>query len=183
MGRLVPVKVPSMSSEPSARDVIIADNDYIIRGILRSVLERQNFSVLPAVDGHEAINLAMRTKASLVILDYKMPKLDGFATCAEIRVLPGYAEVPIIILTAFSAEGMREAAEHAGATMFLTKPFRPVDLLQAIATLLGPLQGDDVPTATAGPAYVWKRQLEPARLYGEATELSEGRRILNICRR
>ena len=74
-----------MSSEVTARDVIIADNDYIIRGILRNMLEAQSFSVLQAIDGLEAIEFATRTDARLVILDYKMPKLDGFAACAQIR--------------------------------------------------------------------------------------------------
>ena len=173
-----------MSSDGTARDVIIADNDYIIRGILRSVLEHQNFSVLPAVDGIEAIDYAMRTNVCLVILDYRMPRLDGFAACAEIRRLPGYAVVPIIILTAFNDDDKREAARQAGATAFLAKPFKPVDLLKAIASLLGssPVDGGSA-TATTGPAaYVWKRRPDPAPLYGEPTELSEGRRILNICR-
>ena len=121
-----------MAGDPIARDVIIADNDYIIRGILRSVLEDRNFSVLPAVDGIEAIDLAVRTRACLVILDYMMPRLDGIATCAEIRCLPAYRNVPIIILTVFDDDSTRTAAQQAGATMFLTKPFRPIDLLQAV---------------------------------------------------
>jgi len=58
-----------MSSEVTARDVIIADNDYIIRGILRNMLEAQSFSVLQAIDGLEAIEFATRTDARLVILD------------------------------------------------------------------------------------------------------------------
>jgi CheY-like chemotaxis protein len=92
-------RIPLMSNNAPARDVIVADNDYIIRGILRSVLEGQNFNVLQAVDGIEAIDLAMRTNARLVILDYKMPKLDGFAACMQIRRLPGYTDVPIVVLT------------------------------------------------------------------------------------
>jgi DNA-binding response OmpR family regulator len=178
-------KVARMSNNAPARDVIIADNDYIIRGILRSVLEAQNFSVLQAVDGIEALDYATRTNADLVILDYKMPKLDGFAACAQIRHLPEYADVPIVILTAFNDDVTRKAARLAGATAFMTKPFKPIDLMQAIAFLLRSHQGDgSAVTAAAGPpAFVWKRQGEPAPLYGEPNELSEGRRILNICRR
>lgn len=174
-----------MSSNAPARDVIIADNDYIIRGILRSVLEGQNFSVLQAVDGIEAIDYAMRTNARLVILDYKMPKLDGFAACAQIRRLPGYADVPIVILTAFNDDDTRGAAQDAGATMFLAKPFKPIDLLQAIGDLLGTLPADGGLATAAGAtaAFVWQRRGDPPPLYGEPTELSEGRRILNICRR
>ena len=77
-----------MSNDAIGNDVIIADNDYIVRGILRSVLEREGFTVLQAVDGLEAIDYASRTRALLVILDYKMPRLNGLGACAEIRRLP-----------------------------------------------------------------------------------------------
>ena len=174
-----------MSSNAPARDVIIADNDYMIRDILRSVLEGQSFSVLQAVDGVEAIDYAMRTSARLVILDYKMPKLDGFAACMQIRRLPGYANVPIVILTAFNDDDTRQAAQRAGATMFLAKPFTAVDLLRAIAMLLGDRQHDGSSATAMGAtaAFVWERRQDPPPLYGEPTELSEGRRILKICRR
>jgi len=173
-----------MSSPATTRDVIIADNDYIIRGILRSILERQNFNVLQAVDGLGAIDYARRTAACLIILDYKMPKLDGFAACAEIRGLPGYGDVPILILTAFDNDVVRAAAQHSGATAFLAKPFRPIDLLHAITTLLDPARADGGSATVAGgtPAFVWGRRVDPSPLYGEPTELSEGRRILNIYR-
>jgi DNA-binding response OmpR family regulator len=174
-----------MASDATARDIIIADNDYIIRGLLRSMLESRNFSVLQAVDGFEAIDYASRTKACLVILDYKMPKLDGFATCREMRRLPAYVDVPIVILTAFNDDETREAALHAGATLFMTKPFTAIDLIHAIGALLNPPQADSSSTiAMAEPvARVWKRLSEPAPVYGEPAELSEGRRVLSICRR
>jgi CheY-like chemotaxis protein len=168
-----------------ARDVIIADNDYIVRGILRSVLEGQNFGVLQAVDGIEAIDFATRTTAHLVILDYKMPKLDGFAACARIRRLPGYAKVPIVILTAFADDGTHAAAEQAGATAFFAKPFKTVDLLRGIAQLMDAVPADrgSVAAPAEPVADVWQRQRAPVPVYGEPTEFSEGRRLLNICRR
>jgi DNA-binding response OmpR family regulator len=175
-----------MSSDAAPRDIIIiADNDYIVRGILRSVLERQDFAVLLAVNGIEALDYAMRTQARLVILDFKMPRLDGFAACARMRSLPGYADVPIVILTAFGDDATREAARDAGATAFIAKPFRPIDLLRAIANLVEPTRREGgSPAAVNEPlAIIWKRRDEPAPLYGDPVELSEGRRILNICRR
>jgi CheY-like chemotaxis protein len=171
-----------MSTDVLANDVIIADNDCIIRGILRSILENRGFVVLQAVDGLEAVDYATRTRVRLVILDYRMPRLDGFAACAQIRRLPGYADVPIAILTAFGDVATRAAAEHAGATAFITKPFTPIDLMRGIAVLLGSAPADGG-MATGPAAFVWKRQLEPSPLYGEPSELSEGRRVLNICRR
>jgi two-component system, chemotaxis family, chemotaxis protein CheY len=176
-------KVSAMSDDASAKDVIVADNDYIIRGILRSVLEGEGFTVLQTIDGFEAIDYAMRTRACLVVLDYKMPRLDGISACAEIRRLPDYAATPIIILTAFDDEETRAAARQAGVTAVLAKPFKPVDLLRVISDLLG---ASPAARGEAGPepvTLVWKRRQEPPPLFGEPVELSQGRRVLNICRR
>jgi two-component system, chemotaxis family, chemotaxis protein CheY len=171
-----------MSIAGGMKDVIVADNDYIVRGILRSILEREGFTVLQAVDGLEAIDYAMRVHAQLIILDYKMPRLDGFGACAQIRHLPGYSDTPIAVLTAFDNEDTRAAAKRAGVTTVIAKPFKPVDLLRAIAGLLGsaPADGGTTPKPFAR---IWKRLQEPPPLFGEPAELSEGRRVLNICRR
>jgi CheY-like chemotaxis protein len=173
-----------MPSDLSANDVIIADNDSIIRGILRSVLEAEGFTVLSAANGVEAIDLAMRTQARLIILDYKMPRLDGVNSCAEIRALDGYADVPVLILTAFDDAAIRDQAERAGATAFLAKPFTPIDLLRVTARLVGPSprKGHALAGLAEPTAVIWNRRQEPAPLFGEPVELSEGRRVLGICR-
>jgi CheY-like chemotaxis protein len=170
---------PDMSPN-DANDVIIADNDYIVRDILRSILEAEGFTVLPVADGHEAIDYAMRTNARLLILDYKMPRLDGISTCGEIRRLPGYADVPIVILTAFDDELTRMAAREAGVTAFLTKPFKPIDLLHAVRELLGIVAPEH--ERSEQPARVWQRRPEPQPLFGEPTRLAEGHRVLRIFR-
>ena len=171
-----------MSNETGERDVIVADNDYIIRGILRSILESKDFTVLQATNGFEAIHYATRTRACLVVLDYKMPRLDGISACADIRRLPGYAQTPIIILTAFDDEDTRSEAMRAGVTAFVAKPFKPVDLLRAIADLLGSSPADDG-RLRPPVELVWKRRHEPSPLFGEPAELSKGRRLLKIYRR
>src|SRR5439155_13730481 len=130
-----------------------------------SILENRGFVVLQAVDGLEAIDYATRTRVRLVILDYRMPRLDGFAACAQIRRLPGYADVLIAILTAFDDAATRTAAQRTGATAFIAKPFKPVDLIRGIALLLGstPVDGG---TASGPAAFAWRRQMEPSPLYG-----------------
>jgi DNA-binding response OmpR family regulator len=170
-----------MSDDVSPKDAIVADNDRIIRDILRALLEDQGFTVLQVTDGRAAIDYAMRTRARLVILDFKMPRLDGISACAEIRQLPDYADTPIVILTAFDDEETRAAASQAGVTEVLGKPFRPIDLIRCVRTLLG---GATVGDQVAEPvSHVWKRRQEPQPLFGEPPRLVEGRRVLNICRR
>ncbi len=173
-----------MSGDTGAKDVIVADNDYIVRGILRSVLDGQGFTVIQAVNGLEAIEYATRTSARLIILDYKMPKMDGLSACAKIRRLSGYGDVPIAILTAFDNKETRAAAERAGATTLIAKPFTPFDLLRRVGALLGqPVLDGGVASGDSGPAMrVWKRRHEPVPVFGEPPVLSEGRRVLKICR-
>ena len=84
------------------------------------------------VDGLEAVELASQTLATLVLLDLRMPKMDGIEACQQIRALPRYATVPIVILTVFDGDGMKRRALRAGATAFLGKPFSRAVLLAAL---------------------------------------------------
>ncbi len=173
-----------MTAELIENGVIVADNDYLIRGILRSILEESGLHVFLACDGAEAMEFARRIVVRLVILDLNMPKLNGFCACEQLRLLPGYAAVPIVILSAYGDLAARKAAERAGATRFFAKPFTPVDLLAGIVPLLGLEVGQDTPPPPAkSPQLVWTRHAEPTPLYGEPAELSAGRRVLSVYRR
>lgn len=119
-----------------AVNVIIVDNDSLIRGYLRSILMGVGADVWQAASGLEAISLAAKTKAGLVLLDLDMPGLNGLVTCEKLRALPGYERTPIVILSALADEGARRAATAVGATDFIAKPFRPATLLQSVAQFL-----------------------------------------------
>jgi CheY-like chemotaxis protein len=166
-----------MPSDTELNSVIVADNDLQLRSILRSLFITLGFDVLLASDGLEALDYARSTVARLVILDKKMPNMDGLQACAEIRKLPGYAEIPIIVLTVYDDETTRTAAIGAGATMFLAKPFRPDELNQAIAPLLG------IKATDKSSDFIWKRRVEPPPVDRDAPELSQGRKMLDIYRR
>jgi len=171
-----------MPSEDVANGAIVADNDSVLRGILRSLLVPLGYTVFLAADGIEAVAFARRMVPRLIILDLQMPRLNGLCTCEQIRVLPGYARVPILILTVYDGWDTREAARRAGATAFFVKPFKPADLLRGILTLMATADGP-APPEPEPSAWVWKRQDEPTPAYGETPELSRGRHVLNIYRR
>jgi CheY-like chemotaxis protein len=116
--------------------VIVADNDSMMRGLLRTVLEQPKRTILLCVDGLEAVELATQTLATLVLLDLRMPKMDGIEACHQIRALPRYANVPIVMLTVFDVEGMKRRALRAGASAFLSKPFSRAALLAAVDPLI-----------------------------------------------
>jgi len=116
--------------------VIVADNDSMMRGLLRTVLEQPRRTLLLCADGLEAVELAHQILATAVLLDLRMPKMDGIEACLQIRELPRYATVPIVILTVFNGGALRRQALKAGATSFLAKPFSRAELLAVVNPLI-----------------------------------------------
>ncbi len=116
----------------SLRVVLIVDDDPFIRKLIATTLEDvAGFEVRQAGDGVEALEVAAAWPPSLVFLDVHMPRLDGIGACRGLRELPGAASATIVMLTAAGQEREREARE-AGADLFLTKPFSPLDLLRLV---------------------------------------------------
>ena len=123
-----------MLRRPGQQTAIVVDDDAMIRAILRSTLTSIGLDVHVACHGYEAVGLAGRMRATLILLDLAMPGLDGVSACAQIRALPGYNAVPIIVLTAALNPIITEAAMEAGATKVLCKPFQPAQLLQELSS-------------------------------------------------
>ncbi|MFI6295148.1 ANTAR domain-containing response regulator [Nonomuraea sp. NPDC050790] len=112
------------------RRVVIAEDEALIRLDLKEMLEEDGYVVVgEAGDGEQAILLATELKPDLVILDVKMPVLDGISA-AERIVAERVA--PCLILTAFSQRDLVERARDAGAMAYLVKPFTKADLVPAI---------------------------------------------------
>ncbi|HET6625566.1 MAG TPA: response regulator [Nocardioidaceae bacterium] len=117
------------STTPSRR-VVIAEDEALIRLDLAEMLGEEGYDVVgQAGDGQKAIELAEELRPDLVVLDVKMPKLDGISAAqriAEQRI------APVVILTAFSQRDLVERARDAGAMAYLVKPFGKTDLVPAI---------------------------------------------------
>lgn len=110
--------------------ILIADDEAVIRMGLRKMLENMGHDVVGAArDGMIAIDLARRTKPDLVILDIKMPRLDGLEAA---QVIAGERPVPILILTAYSDRELVERAATLAVHGYLVKPIRDVDLSSTI---------------------------------------------------
>lgn len=117
-----------------ARTVVIAEDEAIVRLDLRETLEEQGFDVVGETGrGDEAVELVKEHKPDLVILDIKMPGLDGLSAAREINVERISA---VLILTAFSQRDLIEQARDAGAVAYLVKPFQQDELLPAIEVAL-----------------------------------------------
>jgi CheY-like chemotaxis protein len=126
-----------MTVERMGHGVILAENDAVLRGVIRSVLAPAKQQIFAAADGVEAVNLARQFKARLVLLDIGMPNLNGLLALEAIRALPEYEEVPIVMLTCHSDSRLRRAARKLGANDFITKPFQTNDLISRLADHLG----------------------------------------------
>ena len=130
------------SLERSAANLLIADDSPTARRQLRLALERAGFSVTEASEGVEAMWRARRQRFDAVITDIHMPAMDGLEFLAGLRKLPGYADVPVYVLTSdCSGERMREGLK-LGATAWMVKPPDMKQLVGAIrATLFHPRAG------------------------------------------
>ena len=118
------------NAAPARRTVVIAEDETLIRMDLAEMLTEEGYSVVgQAGDGARAIELAEEHRPDLVILDVKMPVLDGIAAAEAIA---GKRIAPVVILTAFSQRDLVERARDAGAMAYLVKPFSQTDLLPAI---------------------------------------------------
>jgi response regulator NasT len=109
--------------------ILIADDETIIRLDLRGMLEAAGYEVEEARDGVEAVSLAETWQPDLVLLDVKMPLLDGIEAARRITAT---RPVPVVLLTAYSDSSLVERAAGAGVFAYLVKPFGEADIIPAI---------------------------------------------------
>jgi CheY-like chemotaxis protein len=114
--------------------ILVCDDEQSLRELVRAVLG-DAYTFVEAEDGDEALELAKQQPPDLIVLDVMLPRRNGLEVLAEMRRTPELAEVPVVIVTAWSyAVG---AASAAGADVFLSKPFEPDHLKHTVEELLG----------------------------------------------
>ena len=128
--------------------ILVVDDESRMRKLVRDFLVKQNFDVLEAGDGEEAVDIFFKEKdIALIILDVMMPKMDGWQVCREIRK---YSKVPIIMLTAKGDERDELQGFDLGVDEYITKPFSPKILVARVEAILrrsNLLTNDDVISA------------------------------------
>ena len=116
--------------------LLIVDDDPFIRKLVATTLaDVSEFELFEAADGEQALEMARRTRPRIIFLDVDMPRMDGLDACRAIRADPDTSSATIVMLTASHGGGIEARAEHAGADLFLTKPFSPLDLLRLVDRL------------------------------------------------
>ncbi len=142
----------------AAEKILVVDDEPHIRQALRAALESDNYLVMEAENGKDAVEKAKSFKPALVILDVRMPVMDGLQAAIEIKYDEVLKNIKVIFLTAQADEDTRNYGFGFGAEMYLTKPFQVDDLLARVAKLLRPHGADTAAStqatlpATSAPA-------------------------------
>jgi CheY-like chemotaxis protein len=119
--------------------ILVAEDDPSILKMMKLRLEYEGFEVVLTVDGEQAFNQATADGViDLILLDIKMPKLDGFEVCKRLKADPVTAKIPIILFTASEAHWLKLADRciELGVADWIRKPFRSEDLLAKIRKVL-----------------------------------------------
>ncbi|KAF1085295.1 Transcriptional regulatory protein SrrA [Sporotomaculum syntrophicum] len=124
--------------------ILIADDEELLRNMLKEYLSPAGYVVDEAEDGFEAMMLFKQNKYALVVLDVMMPKMDGWSVCREIRQI---SNVPVIMLTARGEEYDKLYGFELGVDDYLVKPFSPRELLARIKAIIKRSAGASVSTA------------------------------------
>jgi CheY-like chemotaxis protein len=119
------------------KKILVADDNAVSRELIREVLEADDYQVIEASDGREALNKLREQQPDLVLLDIQMPILDGHALIRELRADPRFSGLPVVALTAYAMQGDREKALTLGFDRYITKPIDIPNFRAQVAALLG----------------------------------------------
>lgn len=109
--------------------ILVVDDELLIRKVIREYLESENYKVLEAENGLDALRILSSNKVNLIILDIMMPKMDGFACLEEIRKTK---DIPVIMLSAMKEETDKLNSFNLGVDDYVTKPFSPKELIARV---------------------------------------------------
>ena len=120
----------------AAQKILVIEDEPDIRKLVQYNLVQDNFKVLEAEDGEQALKILKRDKPNLVILDLMLPGLSGLEICRALREHPETARLPILMLTARAGEADKVIGLEMGADDYLAKPFSPREMVARVRALL-----------------------------------------------
>lgn len=128
--------------------ILVVDDEARMRRLIKDFLSAKGYTIVEAADGEEAIDIFMSDKGiNLIILDVMMPRLDGWATCSEIRNI---SDVPIIMLTAKGDERDELLGFKLGVDEYISKPFSPKILVARVEAILKRVKNNEIESAVYG---------------------------------
>ena len=120
-----------------SKTILAVDDSASIRQMVAFTLKSSGYEVIEAVDGMDGLEKAKARSCNLVLTDQNMPRMDGLTLIKNLRALPQYKSVPILMLTTESSDAMKVQGKAAGATGWLVKPFDPQKLIEVVKKVIG----------------------------------------------
>ncbi|MBI3040631.1 MAG: response regulator [Chloroflexi bacterium] len=122
--------------------LIVEDNPQNMR-LMEMTLRAKNYTLLKAIDGEEALDMAMRERPDLILMDIWLPKVNGLEVTRKLRQDPAFRHIPIIGVTAYAMKGDKERIIVSGCDVYLSKPIDTHELPEIITTILSRRQKDN----------------------------------------
>jgi len=120
-----------------AKTILAVDDSSSLRQMVAFSLKAAGYQVVEAVDGQDGLDKARQQVVDLVLTDQNMPRMDGLSLIKQLRGLPEYQKVPILMLTTESSDDMKSKGRAAGANGWLVKPFDPQRLIEVVKKVIG----------------------------------------------
>lgn len=130
-------------SQPSEHLILVVEDDSVSRHMLKRVLEAENYRVLEAENGEQALSLYKAHHPAMVLLDAVMPGISGFEVCKQIQALPGGDRTIVVMITGLDDRESVNSAFEVGAADFVTKPIHWPVLLKRIDRLMTTMQAEE----------------------------------------
>ena len=119
------------------KSVLIVDDSPTVRRLVELIMSQEGYSVFTAEDGDEALKIAMRKKPSIILVDFIMPRMNGYKLCKIMRSDPQLKDIPLILITAKGEDVRQTFEEKFGVLHYFQKPFEPDELIGKINEVLG----------------------------------------------
>lgn len=121
---------------PEGKRVLIAEDEPDIRNLVVFSLQYAGYEVIEALNGEEAIKLAAREQPDLILLDVRMPKMNGYEACSVLKAQESTRKIPVVFLSARGQETEIKHGLELGAEEYILKPFAPDELYQRVGGIL-----------------------------------------------
>ena len=116
--------------------ILIAEDERDIRELVSFSLQFGGFTVVQAINGAEAVELAQKERPDLILMDVRMPKMTGYDACRRIKAIPELRDIPVVFVSAKGQESEIQTGLEAGAEEYILKPFAPDELVKQVQTVL-----------------------------------------------
>ncbi len=119
-----------------SKRILVVEDQEDNRAILRDLLQSVGYELIEAVNGEEALSMAVEHMPDLILMDIQLPVVDGYEATRRIKAEPALQGIPVIAVTSYALSGDEEKAREAGCDDYVTKPFSPRDLLAKVQAYL-----------------------------------------------